>query len=316
MLLPPHNCYRDAEKIHKSHPKLPSHLAFEPNLPANCTIITSPGAYIKSVVCGAGARAGLGTSLGGSGCAWKFPPYRSLQPELAANCTKFGNRATPGASLTSAHCGGTGVAGARRASVAAFRSSFGGSCAVWEWRVNGGIEQWPRRLHQPQGEKQRRTRTRGEASVQQKEKDAVGARGGVDLIMVSTEDVYKNLVVPSRSVGATAGGGIGVGGANVGVGRWAGVQYVKSIPEEIVEVESENNVADVMNSSMPVQSHRCNTAEVDVKSMLRFQSEMVPSGKNTFNPPRVRITNVLYAFSFSSSSVHNMVLTSTTTKFR
>lgn len=188
---------------------------------------------------------------------------------------------------------------------------------MWEWRVNGGSEQWARRLDQPQGGKQRRTRTRGEASVQEKEQDVVGARRGVDLIMVSTEDVYKNLVVPSRSVGAMAvpGVGIGVGVANAvvgsgGGGRRAGVQYVKSIPEEIAEVETENNVADVMDSSMRVQSQNPNATDVEVKSILRFQSEMVPSGESTFNPPRVRITNVLYAFSLSSSSVHKMLFTS------
>ena len=153
--------------------------------------------------------------------------------------------------------------------------------------------------------------------MEEKEQDVVGARRGVDLNMVSTEDVYKNLVVPSRSVGAMAvpGVGIGAGGANAvvgssGGGRRARVQYVNSIPEEIAEVQGENNVADVMDSSMRVQSQNSKTADVEVKSILRFQSEMVSSGKNTFNPPRVRITNVLYAFSFSSSSVHNMLFTS------
>lgn len=308
MLLPPRNCYRDAEKIHKLQPQSPSHHAFEPSLLAHCTQITSSlGASITSVHCGAG----FGSSFGGSGCVSKFPPNRSSQREVAASCTKVGNRAIHGASITSVHCGGNGVGGGRRAG---FGSSFGGLCAVWEWRVNGGSEQWARRLHQPQGGKQRRTRTIGEASVQEKEQeqDVVGARRGVDLIMVSTEDVYKNLVVPSRSVVPGVGIGVGVANAVVGSGgggRRAGVQYVKSIPEEIAEVESENNVADVMNSSMRVQLQNSNTADVEAKSILRFQSEMVNSGENTFNPPRVRITNVLYALSLSSSFFHKMLLT-------
>lgn len=142
--------------------------------------------------------------------------------------------------------------------------------------------------------------------MQEKEQDVVGARGGVDIVMASTEDVYKNLVVPSRSVGAMANAVVGSGGG----GRRAGVQNVKSILEEIAEAESENNVADVMNSSMWVQSQNSNTADVEVKNILRFQSDMVRSGENTFNPPRVRITNFLYAFSLSSSSVHNMLFTS------